>query len=264
MSHTSQQNGVVEWKNITLVECVQNIIKGKNITNGFWAESINTAFYLKNRSPTKSFNHKTHFEALYGYKPVELKHLRVFGSKSFSHVPKENRRALNAKAIKWIFIGYSYDHKAYNMIDPGTHKVFVSIDVLFHEHANEEHKVDNYDAWHIPCNYDENVKELADVEQEQEHDEDSNSMDTSSSQGMPRGGGDTPQSRRTGESSEAPRRSTWQTQPTIRYKYYAIMTQIMEVKKPATFDHDKNHKVWMDAMREEHDAIMRNETWELT
>jgi hypothetical protein len=203
----SSKNGVVERKNITLVECAQSMIKGKNITNGFWAEAISTAIYLKNRSPTKILNHKTPFEALYGYKPV-VRHLRVFGRKYFSHVPKEDRRKLDAKAIKCIFIGYSSDHKAYKMFDPNTHKVFASRDVLFHEHVDEGHKVDSYDEWHIPSNYDENVKEVADVEQEQEHDEDSSNMDTSSSQSTPRGGEDTPQRRRRGESSEAPRRST--------------------------------------------------------
>ena len=97
--HTPQQNVVAERKNRTLVECARSMIKGKNISNGFWAEAISIALYLKNRSPTKILEHKTPFESFYGYKP-EVSHLRIFGSKAFSHIPKEDRRKLDAEAIK--------------------------------------------------------------------------------------------------------------------------------------------------------------------
>lgn len=109
-------------------------MESKNLIDAFWVEAISTLVYLKNRSPTKILNHKTPFEALYRYKSI-VSHLRIFGSKSFSHVPNEDRRKLDAKAIKCIFVGYYFDHKAYKMFDPSTHKVFASIDVLFHEHA---------------------------------------------------------------------------------------------------------------------------------
>jgi hypothetical protein len=40
--------------------------------------------------------------------------------------------------------------------------------------------MDSYDAWHIPYDYNENVKEV-DLENEHEHDVYLNNMDTSSS-----------------------------------------------------------------------------------
>jgi hypothetical protein len=64
------------------------------------------------------------------------------------------------------------------MFDPCTHKVFASRDVLFHEHADEGHKVDSYDAWHIPYDHDENVKEEADDEHEHKQEEELSDMDT--------------------------------------------------------------------------------------
>ena len=73
------------------------MLKGKNLSNGFWAKAVSTAIYLKNRSPTRSLESKTPFEALYGYKPP-IKHLRIFGCKAFSHIPKEDRRKLDSKA----------------------------------------------------------------------------------------------------------------------------------------------------------------------
>jgi hypothetical protein len=85
---------------------------------------------LQNRSPTKFFEHKTPYEAFFGYKPF-VNHLKVFGSKVFAHNPKEDRRKLDAKLVKCICIGYCVDHMAYKMYTPITHKVFASRDVYF-------------------------------------------------------------------------------------------------------------------------------------
>ena len=52
VAHTPQQNVVAERKDRTFVECARSMLKGKNISNGFWVEVINTTIYLKNRSLT--------------------------------------------------------------------------------------------------------------------------------------------------------------------------------------------------------------------
>ena len=95
------------------------MLKGKNISNGFWAEAINTIIYLKNRSLTNILDLKMPFEVLYGYKP-EVGHLRVFGSKAFAHIPKDDRRKLDAKYVKCTFLGYCDDHKEYKLFDLST------------------------------------------------------------------------------------------------------------------------------------------------
>ena len=88
MSHTPQQNRVAERKNTTLMECARIMLKGKDISNGFWVEALNTAVYLKNRIPTRILEFKTPFEALYGFKPA-VKHLRVFVQ---NHLPTFQRK----------------------------------------------------------------------------------------------------------------------------------------------------------------------------
>ena len=130
--HTPQQNGVAERKNRTLVDCARSMLKGRNLSNGIWAKAINTAIYLKNRSPTKSIDYKTPFQVLFVFKPA-VSHFRVFGCKAFVHVAKENRNKLDSKAIKCTFIRYYSEYKAYKMFDPSDHKVFVSRYVVFHE-----------------------------------------------------------------------------------------------------------------------------------
>ena len=54
----------------------------------FWAEAVDTARYLINRSPSSALEDKTPQEVWTGKKP-SLSHLRVFGCDAYVHVPKE-------------------------------------------------------------------------------------------------------------------------------------------------------------------------------
>lgn len=48
------------------------------------------------------------------------------------------------------------------------------------------------------------------------------------------------------------------------YKDYDLMTRDMNVVEPLNYEKAKYHKEWMDAMKEEYDSIIKNETWEFT
>jgi hypothetical protein len=179
--------------------------------------------------------------------------LKVFGSKPFSHIPKENRRKLDAKSVKCIFIGYCVDHKAYKMYDPITHKVFASRDVIFHEYADD----DSQDVWKL---FEEGI-ESAKVEESEDQQDDVESqsgIEATSSKSTPRKSGATP------PRNEALRRSTRQIKTPTRYKDYALMSQVMSVEEPLNFEKAKDHKKWMNVMQEEYDYIVKNGTCELT
>jgi transposase InsO family protein len=45
--HTPRQNGVVERKNKTIVECARSMLKGKNLPNSLWVEAISIAMFTK-------------------------------------------------------------------------------------------------------------------------------------------------------------------------------------------------------------------------
>ena len=143
MPHIPYQNGITERKNRTLVECAHNMIQGKNFSIGFWVEAINIIVYLKNRIPTKKLDLQTHFEVFHGYK-TEVNHSRVFGCKDFAHFPKHDRRKLDAKSIECIFVGYCNDNKAYKLFHPSSHKLIASRDVVFHENAYKNDKMNDY------------------------------------------------------------------------------------------------------------------------
>lgn len=53
-----------------------------------WAEAINTAVYLKNKSPHKAVTGYTPDEKWTGHK-VNVDHLRNFGCKAQAHIPDQ-------------------------------------------------------------------------------------------------------------------------------------------------------------------------------
>jgi IS30 family transposase len=83
--YSPQQNGVVERRNQSVVEMVRCMLKSKGVPSKYWGEAINTAVYLLNRSPTKSLDGKTPYEAWHGKRP-RVDHLRTFGC--IAHVKK--------------------------------------------------------------------------------------------------------------------------------------------------------------------------------
>ena len=97
---------------------------------------------------------------------LEVSHLRVFGCKAFSHVPKDEGKKLDAKSIKCIFIGYCTDQKAYKLFDPNSHKLLASSDLVFHENADKGDTMNDTGVWHTSNDNDTRVKIDAYVEQE--------------------------------------------------------------------------------------------------
>ena len=72
------QNGLAERMNPTIVESARSMMFHSNLSVNFWAKAVNTAVYLKNRSPTTALDGITPYECLFNRKP-DVTHLRVFG-----------------------------------------------------------------------------------------------------------------------------------------------------------------------------------------
>ena len=130
--YTPQQNGVAERMNRTLMEKARSMLSGTGLGQEFWAEAVETACYLVNRSPSSALEDKTPHKVWTGKKP-SLSHLRVFGCDAYVHVPKEKRTKLDNKSERCIFIGYKDGLKGYKLWNPETRKVVYSRDVVFRE-----------------------------------------------------------------------------------------------------------------------------------
>ncbi|KAJ0653431.1 putative RNA-directed DNA polymerase [Helianthus annuus] len=132
VSYTPQHNGVVERKNRTIMGMARSMLKETGLPNCFWAEGVATAVYLLNRATTKAVPEKTPYEAWSGRKP-SVRHLKVFGCVAFGHVPIHQRRKLDNRAEKCIFIGYAQECKGYRLYNPVTKKLQVKRNVVFFE-----------------------------------------------------------------------------------------------------------------------------------
>lgn len=128
-----QQNGVAERANRTIIEAARCMLQEAKLAKPFWAEAVNTAIYIKNKSPSKAIRGYTPEELWYGVK-VDLSHLRVFGCMAYCLIPDETRKKLDAKSKRCIFVGYCPNTKGYRLVDPDNlRKCIKSRDVVFME-----------------------------------------------------------------------------------------------------------------------------------
>lgn len=130
--YTPQQNGVAERLNRTLIEKAKCMLLNAKLPKQYWAEAVQTAAYLLNRTPTKSLLYKTPEEMWSGIKP-SVSHLHVFGCEAMVHLPKEKTKKWDPKAKKAIFIGYCSNTKGYRFIFPTSGLVVKSRDAVFLE-----------------------------------------------------------------------------------------------------------------------------------
>jgi hypothetical protein len=87
------------------MEMARCMLHARNMDPKFWAEAINTATYIVNRTPTIAVKHKTPEEAWSRRKPT-VSHFKVFGCDAYVHIPDEKRKKLDRKSHKCIMVGY--------------------------------------------------------------------------------------------------------------------------------------------------------------
>ncbi|GKA61804.1 zinc finger, CCHC-type containing protein [Tanacetum coccineum] len=136
--YTLQQNGISERKNRVLKEMVNSMLSYSGLSQGFWGEAMLTACYLLNRVPNKR-NRITPYE-LWTKKKPNLNYLRVKGCRAVVRLPDLKLKTLGERGIKCIFVGYAEHSKAFRfyVIEPNDpvaiNSIIESRDVIFDEH----------------------------------------------------------------------------------------------------------------------------------
>ena len=120
--YTPQQNGVAERMNMTLLERARCLLLNAGLDRSYWAEALNTACYLINRSPATAIDCKTRIEVWSG-KPADYSKLRVFRCPTYYHVSEGK---LDPRAKKGIFLGYGDGVKGYRIWSPSERRVILS------------------------------------------------------------------------------------------------------------------------------------------
>jgi hypothetical protein len=130
--YNPQQNGVVEWKNITILEALKTMIHDQDLPMCLWEEAAMAVVYVHNRLSHCALGLKTPEEMFIEKKP-EVSHLKIFGYPVFIHLPKEKRNKLDPLGKKGIFVGYCEVSEAFKISIPGQHHIEISRDVTFDE-----------------------------------------------------------------------------------------------------------------------------------
>jgi hypothetical protein len=267
-AYAPQQNGIAERKNRTLLDMVRSMISSKNIPKSFWAEAVNWANYVLNKSPAAAINDITPEEAWSSIKP-SVKHFRVFGCIAYAHVPDAQRKKLDNKSVKCIFLGVSEESKAYRLYNPVTKKIIISRDVVFIENEKWSWNKEKQIASSRVENSDDEIQNEEIHEpvttpgvHAQEESEPIDVRDTTSdastsnlNQGRNR--------RPPAWLSNYDTTNTDDTNDEDDLRNLAIFGPC-QIEDPVSYDEAAKVDTWRKAMDSEIQAIERNNTWELT
>ncbi|KAK2574783.1 hypothetical protein KPH14_013025, partial [Odynerus spinipes] len=187
----------------------------------------------------------------------DVGNLHVFGCTAYVHIPAEKRRKLDEKAEKLIFVGYSEESKAFRLLHKDTNTITISRDVIFSDVINKSapSKPDVHDAVIFAP-----VKDIGEPNEESVKEEYESAEEGDDA-------GSTSQDLEDQTQYSMRRQSERINKGVPPDRYVAtlkIVTNTEEEprdRKEAISRLDKNN--WKEAMDEEIDSLLKNDTWEI-
>ncbi|KAK3029811.1 hypothetical protein RJ639_038253 [Escallonia herrerae] len=143
VKRTPQENGLAERMNRTIMERARCTRIHADLPLQFWAAAVDTAVYLINKSLASALNGGIPEEEWSG-KPVNYSFLRVFGCIAYAHIDKEERKKLDSKSQKCVFIRYGGDEYSYRLWDYEHNKIIKSRNVIFNESRLYKHRLQEH------------------------------------------------------------------------------------------------------------------------
>lgn len=241
--YTPSLNGVAERANRSLLEKARAMIFEANLPKMFWGEAVLTAAYISNRLPNSSIDNEVPYFLKYREHP-DLKNMRVFGCDAYALIPSSQRKKLDEKSMKMIFVGYTT--MGYRLMNPETRRIIVSRNVKF----NEESKIER------------NRKYISTGSDATESDDD-DIGDRERSISIP---GDNEFDAADDEDEQ--RKSSRAKKQPVRYPNPETYEVMFVQQETLTFDDIVNfpkeeQELWKSAMDEEMKSMKENDVWDL-
>jgi transposase InsO family protein len=114
--YTPQQNGVVERKNMMLIDMARTMLGEYKTPEQFCSEAVNTACHAINRLYLHRLLKKTSYKLLTGNKP-NVSYFQVFGSKCYILVKRGMHSKFALKVVEGFLLGYDSNTKAYSVFN---------------------------------------------------------------------------------------------------------------------------------------------------
>nr|GEZ94133.1 retrovirus-related Pol polyprotein from transposon TNT 1-94 [Tanacetum cinerariifolium] len=129
-ARTPQQNDFAERRNITLIEAARTMLADAKLPVTFWAEAVNTAYYVQNMVLVNKSHNKTPYELFNGRSPA-IGFLKPFGCHVMILNTLDNLGKFEEKGDGGYFIGYSMSSKAFRVFNKRTRRVEENLLVEF-------------------------------------------------------------------------------------------------------------------------------------
>ncbi|KAJ8728904.1 hypothetical protein PYW07_006600 [Mythimna separata] len=171
VAYTSQQNGCVEREMRTVAESARTMLLESGLNKNLWAEAINTAVYVINRTGPSRVKDKTPYE-LWRIKDFDVNNLQVFGSQVSVHVPDQKRLKFDSKAELGNFVGYGENTKGYRIYFRERNVIEIKRDIVFIKQSieNKERERKQEKEYHINFDNQEEVEQVSEGEESQYED----------------------------------------------------------------------------------------------
>nr|GEV13478.1 putative ribonuclease H-like domain-containing protein [Tanacetum cinerariifolium] len=129
---TSQQNGIAERKNMTLIEAARTMLADSLLPIPFWAEAVNTACYVQNRVLVTKPHNKTPYELLHG-RTLSIGFMRPFGCHVTILNTLDSLGKFDRKLDEGFLVRYSVSSKAFRVFNSRARIVQETLHVNFLE-----------------------------------------------------------------------------------------------------------------------------------
>nr|GEU74556.1 hypothetical protein [Tanacetum cinerariifolium] len=129
---TPQQNGIAKRKNMTLIKADRTMLASLLLPISFWAEVVNTAYYVQNKVLVTKPHNKTPYELLLGRTP-SIGFMRPFGCPVTILNTLDPLGKFDGKADEGFLIGYSISSKAFRVFNSRTRIVQETLHINFLE-----------------------------------------------------------------------------------------------------------------------------------